>query len=165
MKQRPKILHFSGRCVGGGGVLSGFDGRAVDAGIQLADGVLSSRDFSTIDLSRCVVVMLSCSWVSIEDLCGLPVLVSALMTAGAGAVVAATCNIPALARHDFLESLCVPEPFTACSSHCVCWLVIKISCVALQLQRAAHRYATGPPPMRLNSMDSTEREHKHNHQK
>ena len=105
MKQRPKILHFSGRGVGGGRVSSGLEGLAVDAGIQLADGVLASRDFSAVDLSRCVVVVLSCSWVSVEDVCGLPALASAMMTAGAGAVVAATCNIPAMARQVFLEAL------------------------------------------------------------
>ncbi len=91
--------------MGGGGIWSGFDGPAVDAGLQLADGVLASRDFSVVDLSRCVVVVLSCSWVSVEDVCGLPTLASALMTSGSGAVVATTCNIPALARRDFVESL------------------------------------------------------------
>ncbi len=98
-------MHFSGRCVGGTTILSGSDAVAVDAGIQLADGILASRDFSCIDLSRCVVVVLSCSWVSVEDLCGLPVLVAALMGAGAWTVVASTCNTPALARKDFLETL------------------------------------------------------------
>ena len=105
LKQRAKILHFSGRGVGGGGIGAGCDGLAADAGIQLADGVLASRDFSAIDLSRCMVVVLSCSWVSVEDLCGLPALVSALLTAGAYTVVASTCNLPALARTDFLETL------------------------------------------------------------
>ena len=124
--------------MGGSPAAAGCDGAAVDAGIQLADGVLASRDFSCVDLSRCVVVcvepalggalrmhtkhipvgkcscyttcrcavvVLSCSWVSAEDVCGLPVLASALMTAGAAAVVATTCNTPALARNDFLETL------------------------------------------------------------
>jgi hypothetical protein len=105
LNQRPKILHFSGRAVGGAGVLSGSDAVAVDAGIQLADGVLAARDFAALDLSRCIVVVLSCSWVSVEDVCGLPELVSGLMAAGAWAVVASTSNIPALARKDFLETL------------------------------------------------------------
>jgi len=105
LNQRPKILHFSGRAVGGAGALSGSDAAAVDAGIQLADGVLAARDFAALDLSRCIVVVLSCSWVSVEDLCGLPALVSGLMAAGAWAVVASTSNIPALARKDFLETL------------------------------------------------------------
>ena len=91
--------------MGGSDVAAGGDGLAVDAGIQLADGVLASRDFSAIDLSRCMVVVLSCSWVSVEDVCGLPTLVSALLTAGASVVVACTCNIPALARTDFLDTL------------------------------------------------------------
>jgi hypothetical protein len=109
LNQRPKILHFSGRAVGGTGALSGSDAAAVDAGIQLADGVLAARDFAALDLSRCIVVVLSCSWVSVEDLCGLPALVSGLMAAGAWAVVASTSNIPALARKDFLETLYVKE--------------------------------------------------------
>jgi hypothetical protein len=54
LKQRPKILHFSGRGVGGSAAAAGCHGAAVDAGIQLADGVLASRDFSCVDLSRCV---------------------------------------------------------------------------------------------------------------
>jgi hypothetical protein len=91
LKQRPKILHFSGRGVGGAVEI---DAPAVDAGIQLADGVLASRDFSSIDLSRCMVVVLSCSWVSVEDLRALPVLVAAMMAAGAWTVVASTCNVP-----------------------------------------------------------------------
>jgi hypothetical protein len=105
LKQRPKIIHFSGRGVGGGTKVAGCDGPAADAGIQLADGILASRDFSAFDLSRCVVVVLSCSWVSVEDLCGLPTLVSALMTAGAWTVVASTSNVPAPARRDFLDTL------------------------------------------------------------
>jgi hypothetical protein len=99
LKQRPKILHFSGRGVGGAAFAAASGAPAVDSGIQLADGVLASRDFSSIDLSRCMVVVLSCSWVSVEDLRALPALVSALMAAGAWTVVASTCNVTT-SRHD-----------------------------------------------------------------
>jgi hypothetical protein len=113
LKQRPKILHFSGRGVGGAAVAAASDAAATDAGIQLADGVLASRDFCAMDLSRCMVVVLSCSWVSVEDIRGLPALVSALMAAGAWTVLASTCNVP-----PFCQNSLFPLQLTLCQGAC-----------------------------------------------